>query len=489
MKKRVCCLLVGLVMAVLLALGTPSVGSFALADSTPKQFSVLPANISGLQIPEEKVSNAPVDNTNGVVRMAGSSVLLSQDKNELCYFVNDEIDLENVFAETNIYGATVGNLYLSVWVYFGSSTLKDLSIGFSNADGTVKMMWNLTSDMLAQLMERAYSDYEYTVYGDNVPYGWNNLCLPVSKATITGDISATITGEENTVLFNFTKMVINQDETKVATCPLKIYDAKFIEGSLPDYACVVKNKAVYISFKSDAFSELLEQELYTREYISFPSVRDVFSACYVGEEDYLLATDLTAKFKLRVDSGNGEPTLYDFGSGNFKLRSNSISVKPCIIRPGSDNVFLNLKTITLKATDYGSGVWFLDKNLNVNVGDTFNIRYTVHKAFASADINFESVDPETLEIVSVDAVNQVVKVKALKKGNANIKVTVNDGRLLDTDFAETGLSAEVVVTVKKAAQKKNSTYIFFIVCFAVIAAGGTAWGVYSIVKSRKMEVK
>ena len=489
MTKKISCFLVGLFMAVIITLSAVSVGNVVNADTTKKQFTILSTDLSALNLTTEKIGNSPVDDSNGTIRLPGKSFIPSRDKNEITEYVDDELDLTNIFAETNIYGTTLSNMYMSVWVYFGSSLLKDLTIGFTNDDASVSIKWTISADALETLLARTPTDEEYLFFGENIPYGWNCLYLPFSNAVKIGEITANIVGEENVTLFNLTKMIVKQDESKIANCPLKIYDVKFIEGSLSEISCPIKNKAVYISFKSDAFAELMSTDIYTNEYISFPTAKEVFSACYIDDENYLESSDLTNKFKLRVDIGSGEPILYEFGSGNFKVRTNSITLKPSVLKPNTDNTYLDVKYYVFKASDYGSGVWFLDKNISASVGEIVNIKYTIHKAFADADINFESANSEVLEIVDIDRVNQVVKIKALKKGTANIVVTVNDARLEDTDFAESGLTNNVTINVKQQEKTTNGMYIFFIICLCLIVAVGGYFGIKSIIQSRKMEVK
>ena len=98
-----------------------------------------------------------------------------------------------------------------------------------------------------------------------------------------------------------------------------------------------------------------------------------------------------------------------------------------------DGNFVALKRFVVKAQSYGSGVWFDDDEVTINIGEIYELKYHIHSAFKDAVIEFEASDDKIIEIVEIDSVNQVVKIKGLKKGESGITIKVYDDRLINSN--------------------------------------------------------
>ncbi len=415
---------------------------------------------------ENKTTFTPMQ---GNSRMQGNSVKLT--------FAQSNSDIFNIDTAVNGFLAVtnINNLYVDLWMYFNSSVQFNTTISFSNDVGGL-VQWNITATELKTLLRKDYnttpaSNYDTSFYtAEGVAYGWNLLRLPFASALISGNIT---TDEEGQTKLNLNEFKISREQTDPGS-KIYLYNANFYQAQtqITQNKAVQKQAYVHISKKTD-LNNFVTGKFYIGERYNLPTFSEVFNAVWVGE-DNLLSDEFRNEqyFKIILKQNNSTPQDYYYGNTNSKtssfiIRDNLYYIDFCV---GIKGIFKSIGLVTLNAESYGTGVWFETNSATLKVGEEMLLEFTVHEAFLSSTIEFSVSDPTVLQIVEEDRNKNTVKVKALKKGEANVIIRVTDDRLnaYGTEYEDGIINSNLAIKVTKAEKKVDVVKILLWISFGGI---------------------
>ncbi|MBP3630283.1 MAG: hypothetical protein J6J23_02210 [Clostridia bacterium] len=119
----------------------------------------------------------------------------------------------------------------------------------------------------------------------------------------------------------------------------------------------------------------------------------------------------------------------------------------------------------------------------------YELKYHIHPVFKDAVIEFVADDDKVIEIVEVDNVKQVVKVKGLKKGESGITIKVYDDRLMNSDNEDGLENNNLWVKVQKETNKTSTVKVMLWISLVVLLGIAVYNIVLAIKKHKNFEVK
>lgn len=397
---------------------------------------------------------------------------------------NDSLNASNFFDGYNVFGKSEESLALQIWLYFDTNSMSDITIGFENEDGSKKIEWKLTGDNLYSLLQKDFNTFKYDAMfysATTVPWGWNLISLPFSTATTKSEGLVIDDGES--AYLDLSKFYIYQDDSSLISIELLVYSLTITESPVTTVSCIEKQAFCFVEFNE---LDDNEESYYIGEYYTLPSIDMVFKSLWIGDVNLLGSSYRNEQYYGIEVTSNGTTTDEYYGKAVL-LQNTEYSVSYLVGR-GNGN-FVALKKQTIKATSYGTGAWFIDDEVDINVGEEYELKYYVHEVFGSAIIEFKSTDDSVLEIVEVDKLKKVVKVKGIKKGEAGITISIYDDRLINSEN-EDGLKNEnLVVNVEKKSDSVSTVKILLWISLGLGIAGLVYYMVIAIKKSRNIDVK
>ncbi len=450
-------------------------------------------------------SFTPFDFTNSA-RMTGSSWKLATAEK----IYTDGADVEHAYnyaddfltfdAAQNISG---DGKSLFIWMYFGKSTAPKHEISLL-VDETNYIKWTLNQTVIQGLLQKTggstptISSYDAEVYHDtsisdysDVPFGWNLIELPFSLASATGTAS-------NTEATTFASIKIVQSAVCAYEDNMLVYSAyvDFTTSGVNTYTNAEEQDNVIfnigkISAPSDGTS------YYAGEDFNLPSFNDIFGPTnylWVGKTDYSTFSDiLQYENYFMIKMVNGTDTQdFDLGEGT-KLSAGIYNVYTCITPQENGGEAVLLENFYFECKSYGQGIWFIETALSGKIGETYTINYKIDNAFKEASFNNEVVvgfgTEGVLELVEHNKSASYIKVKVLKEGSTSIVLTLTSDRLSQRSNLEELVNSSFVVTCTPEVEENKTTKILLWVTLGIIVSGGIAFGIYSLVKSKKIEVK
>ena len=397
---------------------------------------------------------------------------------------NDTLNVSSFFEEYNVYGKNEETLALQIWLYFDTNSLSDITIGFESDDKSKKIEWKITGDNLYNLLKKDFNTFKYDAMfysATTVPWGWNLISLPFSMATTKSD--GIVIDDGQSAYLDLNNFYIYQDDTSLITIELLVYSLTVTESAITSISCNEKQAFCHVEFND---FENIEENYYVGEYYTLPSIDSVFKSIWIGDVNLLGQNYRNEQYYGIEVSSNGTTTDEYYGKAVL-LENTEYSVSYMVGR-GNGN-FVALKRQTIKATSYGTGAWFIDDEVDINIGEEYELKYYVHEVFAGAIIEFESTDDSILEIVDVDTSKKVVKVKGIKKGEAGITISIYDDRLMNSKY-EDGLKNEnLVVNVEKESDPVSTVKVLLWISLGLGVAGLIYYMVIAIQKSRNIDVK
>lgn len=380
--------------------------------------------------------------------------------------------------------------YLEVWVNFDSKLnliTRGIKIELSDSENLNGIYWLINIDELQTLLTREeLNQYDEKIYGStisNTPIGWVKLKLPITSGITTGEL---IKNDK----YNFTKCSFSQTNETGSAQPLSLYGMKLIStnttqtertSEILSYSNIAIKQSAKVLHTNDKF--------YIGEaFPKFMSINDVFVSCWVGETNYL-SNQNVANLKVRTDSGIGSNSqnYYSFGASDFIIRASAYSVSYGFLL---DNRFVGILTDRFTASNYGKGVWIDSEEENIEIGKTKKIYFSVHEAFSYASISFESSNEEVLTIKEVNYEHKYLVVEALKKGTAEIKISITDDRLIGTEFEETGIiNNDYEIEVVKVKKNTNTTKVMLWIALGLFIVGLIYLAIKAILDARKIDIK
>lgn len=432
-----------------------------------------------------------------------------------------------------------GTNSICFWVYFnGIATRNHIFYLFS---GDEFLSWEIDADKMVDYFARKNpSALDITVYvpaayqtGDSdilktyIPYGWNKIELAIkdgvpSSGAILPSAANTFDGfgvEQK--LFRpeeSGETVLGLEETGEAEVLVFDVTAGTSTSGISKIVLHGAQDNVLFNFYGRNSTISLSHDYYAGEYFEdIPTFANFFGVTslsplsktgymWVGKTDFASftsKTDYEKLFDVVILDPNNETTLYKLGAGGPVL-SNGVYFISFVFNPNamtsgtSRTDAISLKTYELKVASYGQGIWFIDSSINANVGETRVIRYKIHDAFYESAFSNEvgvSFGKEgVLELVEHDKNKKTITVKVVGEGSSSIILTLTSGRL---EYRSNGAGGSVasltndsfVVTATTEVAKDNRTMkILLWVSLGLICGGGLAYGIYALVKSRKIEV-
>lgn len=441
-------------------------------------------------IAESELSDyTPYDSTSSI-RMSGKSYMPALVGEDGKRHVDASFNVDPTLAEFDATTLTATTTALQLWVNFNqkpSVISRGITITLSNQAETNVISWVITTDEIKALTARdSVSGYDVNVFGtavSNTPVGWVKLTLPVVSGAVTGDFVSD--GK-----LDYAKCSIVQTGETGADQPLGFYDLAFVKistGTTEKMSEILNYTQIIVLSSADISKD--DANYYVGElFPKFMSAKEVFSACWVGDTNYL-AHENISKMKVMTDTGVGSTSTsyYAMGASDFLINHTSYTIAYGFMY---QDRFVSIINEKISATDYGMGVWIDSEADDIVIGETKRIYFTVHDAFKGATIKFESTDADVLEIKEVNIVNKYLVVEAHKKGTAGIKISVTDDRLEGTEYEATGIiNEEFEVDVVKATKKANTTVILLWVGLGMILVGLIYLAVRAIIDARKIEIK
>lgn len=430
-------------------------------------------------------SFTPMDEFNN--RLAGSSwVPKHQDRGSGVKVLNDEINVSGFFDEFDVKNETQDKLALQAWLYFDLNTMTDLTLGFRSEDGSKRVEWYIDELELYSLLEKDFTDYKYDLifYSDStVPWGWNLLTLPFSSATTITDGLIIDGGGTSGNFLDLTYFYVRQNDESVLPLGLNVYTLTINSTTKNNISCDEKQAFCVVEFNELAG---LNETLYIGEYYTLPSINSVFKTLWIGNANLLSQNYRNEQYYKVEIASNGTKSNEYYGKAML-LENREYDI--CFMVGRGNGKYVTLKKQTLAVQSYGSGVWFIDDEEEIKVGEVSELKYDVHQVFSNAVIAFSSSDEEVLEIVSVDLIKQVVKVRGLKKGEATITIKIYDDRLLNS-VSEDGIeNTNFVVSVSNESNKIPTVKIMLWIAFGLILTFAIYYSVVTIRKYRNIDVK
>lgn len=490
-KLFLCVVLCGLFLAV--PSGIAQKQCFAEEEISSKTTNEIKlAQTAGLSS-QEKTDFAPLGENKQ--EMSGSSWVPQKNGG---YNIDDEI----LFAGS-VEGLNTNKLYMKVWIYFPYFLTNDLVITLSDETNTNSIEWSLETSRGAQgelagfsaLLKKNYqNDFPGSIdlkfYSeDNVPFGWNLIVLPFSKGSKTGEVVSAGELVVNT-------LHIKQNELMQSAEQLYVHSIQFGSSEQTNIFVDKSQEFVRVEFSQDLKS-LVNGEHYINEYFNLPEIayseentKGIFKAVRFGETNVLKEEGFSQYFSLKINDVN-----YEYGS-KFHIQNVENTIKFMVKNPLDSKPAVLVGLVVLKASSYGTGVWFVSDELNMEVGHTQKISYKIHKAFTGATITFSSLDNSVAEIIDVDSEHQTVTIRAKKAGEVNIRIKVQDPILYGyspdgtTIVEEDGLINDrllVKVSVVKDTSKPVKIVLWVAFGGVVVYLGYLLVAWYK--KSRNFEVK
>lgn len=364
---------------------------------------------------------------------------------------------------------------------------RGLTIILSDELGENKIVWAIATDEIRSLFTREeLTDFDAKIFGSvvsNAPIGWVKLTLPIVAGAVTGEL---ISSNK----FTFKNLTISQTAETGSDQEMSFYNIKLvtINQSQTENSSYISS---YSAIKLDSTAKVLAdtEDYYIGErFPQFMSRRDVFLCCWIGNINYLDGAH-DSSLKVLTDSGIGSSSkeYFPYGSSSFTIKASQY-----IISYGLDygGRFVGLLTDTMFASNYGKGVWLDSSIEELEIGSETKIYFDVHQAFSNATIKFESTDEEILQISEVNTVNKYIIVKAIKKGDVGIEITITDDRLQGTDYEETGIiNTDFEIEVVKVAKKVNTTQVMLWIAFGLLCVGLIYLAIKAIIDSKKIEIR
>ncbi len=400
-------------------------------------------------------------------------------------YLQDDINVSEFFGSFNVAGVTQSELTLKTWLYFDLHTMTDLTVGLKNEDGTKKVEWTISSTSLYGLLEKDLTGYKFdTMFysEENVPWGWNRLSLPFSSATSITEgliVDGVETGEK---VLDLTTFYVYQNTDTIMALGLNVYDITIENSNANSIQCEEKQPFCVVEFNVLTIDDVV----YMNEYFTIPSIADVYKTIWIGDTNLLGASYKNEQFYAVEVVSNGETTSEYYGKA-ILLENAEYEINYMVGR--GDGKFVTLRNQVINPQNYGTGVWFIDGEVDIKEGEIYELKYSVHKAFKNAIIEFESTDGQILEIVSINQTKQIVTVKGLKSGEAGITIKIYDDRLLNSS-SEDGLeNKSLKVNITKESDKVSVVKVMLWVSLAVLAGIAIYYTVVYIKKSKNFEVK
>lgn len=366
------------------------------------------------------------------------------------------------------------NLALSVWIYFDSVYVHDLTLTLELENGA-DLVWNIEADALYGLVTKSEFDLV-------TPHGWNKIYFPLAKATKSGEVL------ENGCLVSPTQLIVNYysllENDNIAS--LYFYDIALENASENQNYQVEKQR--YNIFSAYFYDIARYTSFCEGDSITLPSYEKAITYAFQGNRD--LKKEATKensilKWRVYVISPSGESKEVSFSSkvtfneiGTYKILYRCFEVEnqstKVILSPYKEITISKLNPIYFDRSEF---------KIKVGVNNLINI-YTSPLFDNVSDISFE-YDTSALE-VSLDE-NKKVKILAKKTGKYQIKAKVTGSRTTSQPAEyETVLSVKSV----KATTDKNHTIKIVVwtasACFVVAILISI---VILVVKSRKIVVK
>lgn len=431
-----------------------------------------------------------------------------------------------------------GTKSISFWVYFdGIATRNHIFYLFS---GENYISWTIDADKMVEYFARKTpSALDITVYvpkssqtdsdviKTHVPYGWNKIELAIKDGVpSSGAINPSVTNgfdgfgfeqelyrpeESGETVLGFeavgeTEVLIYNLSAGVATSGI---NKIVLHGAQDNVIFNYYGKNSTISFSHDYYAGEYFEDIPTfAKFFGVTSSSPLSKTGYmwVGKTDfskYSAKVDYEKLFDVVILDPSNESVLYKLGSGGPVLTQGiyfiSFVFNPNALVSGTSRVdSITLNSYEIRVSSYGQGIWFIDNNIDANVGETRVIRYKIHDAFYENNFSNEvsvSFEKEgVLELVEHDKNKKTITVKVVGEGTSAIILTLTSGRL---EYRSNGLGGSVsaltndsfkIVATTEVVQDNNTMKILLWVSLGLICGSGLAYGIYTLVKSRKIEV-
>ena len=400
--------------------------------------------------------------------------------------LNDKIDVSGFFDEFDVGDNEQSQLALQAWLYFVLHTMTDLTIGFSSEDGSKYIEWHIDEDELFNILQKDFDNYQYDIMfysANNVPWGWNLMTLPFTTATASTDgliVDGTDVGQK---VLDLTYFYVRQDNDSILPLGLNVYSLTIKKAVNNTIGCDEKQAFCVVELNE---LQDITQSLYIGEYYTLPSIFDVFKSLWIGDVN-LLSNNFRNEQYYKVEvSSNGTTTDEYYGKA-ILLENNEYDV--CFLAGKGNGDYVALKRLRLKVQSYGTGAWFDDDEVTVNIDEMYELKYHIHPVFKDAVIEFVADDDKVIEIVEVDNVKQVVKVKGLKKGESGITIKVYDDRLMNSDNEDGLENNNLLVKVQKETNKTSTVKVMLWISLVVLLGIAVYNIVLAIKKHKNFEVK
>ena len=431
-----------------------------------------------------KINFTPLKN--GSERYSGTSwapTLISGEGSQK--YLNDEINVGDFFDGLNVSDAQQEQLVLKTWLYFDLHTMTDLTIGFRSEDNSKRVEWTINSIDLYNLLEKDLTGYRFDTmfYSvDNVPWGWNRLSLPFAVATTITDGLIVDGQEAGEKVLDLTTFYVYQNTDTIMSLGLNVYDLTIEKSNLNSIICEEKQPFCVVEFNDIETSG----SVYVNEYFTLPAIADVFKTIWIGDTNLLSANYKNEQFYRVEVVSNGETSVEYYGKA-ILLENPEYEINYMIGR-GNGN-FVTIKNQILQPQNYGTGAWFVDDEVEIKEGEVYELKYRIHAIFKDAIIEFESTDSEVLEIVSINKSKHTITVRALKDGEAGIKIRLYDDRLLNS-ASEDGLeNTNLVVKISKVKDQVSTVKILLWITVVMLAGLAVYYAIIYFKKSKNFEVK
>ncbi len=431
------------------------------------------------------INFTPMNENN--TRMSGTSWVPAFVKgNNGIDIVNDKLNVSKFFEGFNVGENQQNQLCLQVWLYFDLHTMVDLTIGLQSEDRSKIVEWKIDAESLYELLQKDFDNYKYDIMfysANNVPWGWNLISLPFDSATTITEGLIVDGFEFGERVLDLSEFYIYQDNDSIMTLGLNVYSLSIQKTNSSAISCDKKQAFCAVELKDVS---IFNQNYYTNEYFTIPAITDVFKTLWIGDTN-LLSNNFKNEQYYKVEVTSNGMTSNEYYGKAILLENNEYDI--CFMVGKGDGNFVALKRFVVKAQSYGSGVWFDDDKVTINVDEVYELKYHIHSVFKDAVIEFEANDDKIIEIVEIDSVNQVVKIKGLKKGESGITIKVYDDRLINSNNEDGLENLNLVINVQKVANQVTTVKVMLWATLVLILGIVIYNTVIAIKKHKNFEVK
>jgi len=373
--------------------------------------------------------------------------------------------------------STSQNLSLGMWLYFSDISVHSLTIKLKIDDSNYYKI-ELTKQQLIDILKKTDNLTEQA-------FSWNYIEIPLSSNMIIGEVSTSGELKEfSSVEISYTSAEISENSKFAA---IRLYGMYLQKSSVTQVQATQKQQYNIFSFKywdNDTLSSIVQGDT-----LSILNKNEAVEYAWVGDVN-LCDDSNNVKWDVKIKFPTNKSYEYRFGSNvTFaEMGEYIITYRAQIINPTTKDVLVEIyenKSFIVRPDNL---IFFDFNNYEILEGESINLSLQ----------SDNTLDLSSYEIVSLEANLDNVKitpsssglswhVEALSEGQTDLVVKIKAKRHNNSEVREYTASTKLIV-YKNSEANNLATYIL-LGALGVILAISLAFGIKTVVKDRKNDVK